>query len=131
MNTLPAHEILARLFATVVEEAKKRPEFAASLLSAFPEAIVARIEKEPGKKKSGFDPSSIHAVNVLRQHGEETLRGRLQQIGTIKDLKAVASHSGIELPSSATRKGAKKADMIEGIIVGAKHYDSQRKAAAA
>jgi len=132
MNTVPAHELLARLFEVIVEEAKKRPEFADALLGVFPEAIIAKIEKPGARGKApAFDATSLHAVNILRQHGEQTLRGRLSQVTTKKDLIAIAKYSGVQLPKSATSKGATLDDVIEGIILGAKHYDSQRKAAAA
>ena len=131
-NTLPAHEILERLFQIVVDEAKKRPDFAEALVKALPNAVVARIEKPTATKAAPkFDPTSIPATTVLRQHGEATLRARLAEIRTKKDLMAVAKASGVQLSDKARAKGASVADIVDGIVAGAKHYIKYTAATAA
>lgn len=44
MKEVPAHEILAKFFQTIVEEAKTNPRFAEHMLEAFPETLVAKID---------------------------------------------------------------------------------------
>lgn len=127
-QSAPAHEILAAMFAVVTEEAERNEAFAKRLLSVYPEAIVARIEK-PQKNKSGFDASAYHAINILRNHGESMLRGRLSSIRTKAQLKQVARRSGLRLTGKAARASASMAQIIDGIVEAAKTYEAQRAAA--
>ena len=68
---------------------------------------------------------------MLRTHGENVLRGKLEQIKAVEDLRAVARLSGLLLTGPAARPKAKRGDLIEGIIAAAKHYDAQRSTASA
>ncbi|MGI9406857.1 MAG: hypothetical protein ACR2O4_10850, partial [Hyphomicrobiaceae bacterium] len=68
-------------------------------------------------------------VNILRQHGENMLRGRLSSLRSKSELTQVAKRSGLRLTGKAARKSASRNDLIEGIVAAAQHYDSQRSAA--
>lgn len=127
-ETMPAHEIVSALFAVVSEEAERNEAFARRLLSVFPEAVVARIEK-PQKRLSSFDPAAYHAVNILRSHGEAMLRGRLSSIRTKAQLRQVATRSGLKLTGPAARNSASLAHIVDGIVEAAKTYLAQRDVA--
>lgn len=129
-DELPAHEVLERLFAVFLAEARNSPSLTRKLLSAFPKGVVAKIEA-PQKERKAFDPSQFHAINILRIHGENMLRGRLETIRKREDLRAVARASGVVLDGAAARKDARLEDLVEGIVRGAKHYDAQRTGASA
>jgi hypothetical protein len=79
-----------------------------------------------------FDASQYHAINILRTHGEAALRGKLEQVKAVEDLKSVADASGLVLSGGAGKAKARltRAELIAGIIEAAKHYDAQRSAAA-
>ena len=125
---IPAHEIAAALFDVVVEEAKRNEGFARRLMSVYPAAIVARLDK-PKKSAAAFDAADYHAVNILRNHGEAMLRGRLSSLRTKAELRQVAKRSGLRLTGKATRKTATMTDLIDGITLAAQHYVAQRGAA--
>jgi|GEM_PF-1458782 len=127
-KSAPAHEILAALFAVVTEEAQRNEAFARRLLSVYPEAMVARIEK-PQKRNSGFDPGAYHAINILHSHGESMLRGRLSSIRTKAQLRQIARRSGLRLTGPAARPSASMAQIVDGIVEAAKTYEAQRAAA--
>ena len=77
------------------------------------------------------NPADFHAINVLRSHGESALRGKLEQVRAVERLRAIANVSGLVLSGSASKLKASRADLIDGIIAAAKHYDAQRNAATA
>lgn len=129
MSEIPAHEILARLFSIIVSEAEASPTLAKKLITAFPETMVAKFEKP--KKTLKFDASEFHAINILRTHGEGVLRGKLEDIKSTKDLRAVAKASGLVLSGAAAKAKATREDLIEGTIGAARHYVAQRKEEAA
>jgi hypothetical protein len=78
-----------------------------------------------------FDASQLHAVNILRLHGEAALRGKLEQVKAIEDLRSVAAASGLVLWASAGKARASRVELIAAIVEAAKHYDAQRSAATA
>jgi hypothetical protein len=49
----------------------------------------------------------------------------------LEDLKAIARFSGLVLVGKAAKAKPTRADLIEGIIGAARHYDAQRAAAIA
>jgi hypothetical protein len=124
------YETLRRLFDVVVSEAERNPRLASELskVVAGPIDVVARSSKR-GRKV--FDATQFHAVNILRLHGESALRGKLEQVKTVEDLRAVALASGLVLAGKAGGARPCRADMILGILEAAKHYDAQRSAATA
>ncbi|MGI9404743.1 MAG: hypothetical protein ACR2O4_00100 [Hyphomicrobiaceae bacterium] len=133
-NALPAHATLEALFAAVVEEARRNPAFARRLANALPGNVIGEAAKKSRSKTSAkaskdFDPASCHAVNILRQHGENMLRGRLSNLRTKTQLTQVARRSGLRLTGKAAQKSASRNDLIEGIVDAARHYDTQREAA--
>ena len=129
MKPVPAHEILRRLFDVIVHEAEKNPALARKLIEAIPEAFTADVEKPKSAVGKQFDASAFHAVNILRLHGESALRGSLEQIKAVEDLKSVARVSGLVLSGNACKARPSRVDLISGIIAAAKHYDAQRSAA--
>ena len=75
--------------------------------------------------------SQFHAINILRLHGEAALRGKLEQVKAVEDLKSVARASGLVLSGSACKPRPSRAELILAIVEAAKHYDAQRSAATA
>ena len=119
-DTMPAHEILEKIFDTVIKEAKERPAFAQALLASLPQSAVARIEKAPRKPSAPkFDATSIPAARVMKEHGEATLRSKLGDVRKKADLKAVAEASAIVLEGPAAKKTATTAEIIDCIVAGA------------
>ena len=127
-NEVPAHEILEKLFSVFLEEARACPALTRKLLSALPDAMIAKVEA-PQKRVKTFDPSQFHAINILRTHGENMLRGRLETLRKKEELRAVARASGIVLDGPAAKKNPRLEELIEGVIRGAKHYRKQREGA--
>ena len=125
---VPAHEIVEALFHVIVDEAARNERFAKRLMSVYPEAVVARTTR-PKKAAAGFDAADFHAVNILRNHGEAMLRGRLSSLRTKAELKQVAKRSGLKLTGKGLRKTASLIDIIDGIVEAAQHYVAQRGAA--
>ncbi|MEO0619701.1 MAG: hypothetical protein AAFZ01_10540, partial [Pseudomonadota bacterium] len=70
---------------------------------------------------------AIHAVNILRQHGEQMLRGRLTNLRTKAELAEVAKHSALRLTGTAAKKSASREEIVEGIVAAALQYDRQRE----
>jgi hypothetical protein len=125
------HETLRRLFDAVLREAEQNPALAEKLAQAIGENF-GSLPRSPKRTGSGtFDAAQVHAVNILRLHGESALRGRLEQIKAMADLKAVARTSGLVLPASRSKSRQSRTDLITEIIESAKHYDAQRSAATA
>ena len=122
---------LRRIFAVIVREAESNPALAQELAKALGEDLAA----EPGAPRSvprkPFDASQLHAVNFLRLHGETALRGRLEQVRSVQDLRSVARASGLVLGGSAGKARSSRAELIAAIVEAAKHYDAQRSAAIA
>jgi hypothetical protein len=129
MKQLPAHEILHRIFKVVVREAQKNPALAKELIEAIAEGPTPGPETTTPVTRKRFDASEFHAVNILRLHGESALRGKLEQVKAVEDLRAVARISGLVLSGSASKARPSRADLISGIVAAAKHYDAQRSAA--
>lgn len=121
-------ETLEVLFAAVIDEARQSPAFAERLAEALATSPSGKKEKSR-KSAAAFDPATCHAVNILRQHGEAMLRGRLSAIRTKTDLTSVAKRSGLRLTGKAAQKSASRDDLIEGIVAAAQQYDSQRRVA--
>ena len=127
-DEISAHEVLEKLFAVFLAEARNNPSLTKKMLAAFPKGVIAKVEA-PQKPRKAFDPSQHHAINILRSHGENMLRGRLETIRKKADLRAVARASGIVLDGAAAKKNPTLEDLVEGIIRGAKHYHKQRAGA--
>jgi hypothetical protein len=129
MSTEPTHETLRRIFDVVVREAEHNPALAAMLAQAMAhDGESGRVRRKPAPRRT-FEASQMHAVNILRLHGEAALRGRLEQIRAAGHLKAVATASGLVLSGAAAGSRATRAVLIDGIVAAAKHYDAQRSAA--
>jgi hypothetical protein len=131
MTDVPAREVLDRLFRAIVREADKNDAFARSLLDALQANLAARVAQPKSGSRKPFDASQLHAINLLRTHGENVLRGTLEQVKAVEDLRAVATFSGLVLTGPAARAKARRGDMIDAIVAAAKHYDAQRNTASA
>jgi hypothetical protein len=131
MTDVPAREVLDRLFRAIVQEADKNDAFARSLLDALQANLAARAGARKPSPRKPFDASQLHAINLLRTHGENVLRGKLEQVKTVEDLRAVATFSGLVLTGPAARPKATRVAMIDAIVAAAKHYDAQRSTATA
>ena len=125
------HETLRRLFDAVLREAQQNPALAEKLAQAIGEDVgsLRRSPKRTGSR--AFDAAQVHAINILRLHGESALRGKLEQIKATADLKAVARASGLVLPASTSKAKPSRTELISEIIQAAKHYDAQRSVATA
>ena len=131
MTKAPVHATLRRIFDVVAREAEHNPELAQKLAHAIAEDLAAGpVSPKPAPRRP-FDASQFHAVNILRLHGESALRGKLEQIKAVEDLKSVATASGLVLSGSAGRARPSRAELIATIVEAAKHYDAQRRAAIA
>jgi len=132
MSQLPAHEILGRIFGVIIRAAEKDPAFAQELMQVLSQGIAEN--SSTGGQKSRlrrlFDPSGFHAINILRAHGEDALRGKLEQVRGTADLRSVAMFSGLVLSGSASNSRATREVLIDGIVAAAKHYVAQRGVAA-
>jgi hypothetical protein len=133
MSDAPLHETLRRLFDVIVAEAGRNPAFAQRLAQVIGQdlSILADPAKQPASRRRAFVAPDLHAVNVLRLHGEGALRGRLEQVKAVEDLRSVAKASGLVLSGNAARPRPSRTDLIQGIIDAAKHYDELRSAATA
>jgi hypothetical protein len=129
VTTAPAHQALKRIFAVLLAEAESNPGLARRLAAAIGEPRAAPASA-PRRQASPAAPP-VHAVNILRQHGEAALRGRLEQIKAVAELKAVAAASGLVLAGSALKARPGRGELIAAIVAAAKHYDAQRNAASA
>jgi len=127
MTEIPAHKILRRVFNVILRAAERDPVFAQEVVESLSDAIT---ENSSAKQKSSlrrlFDPSGLHAINILRAHGEHALRGKLEQIRATADLRSVARFSGLILSGRACSPRASREDLINGIVAAAKHYAAQR-----
>jgi hypothetical protein len=132
MSQLPAHEILGAIFGVITRAAKKDPAFAQALMQALSSGIAENSSKEGQKLglRRLFDPSGFHAINILRAHGEDVLRGKLEQVKATADLRSVAMSSGLVLSGRASNSRATREELIKGIIAAARHYVAQRDVAA-
>jgi hypothetical protein len=130
MTDTPAHEILGKVFRVIQRAAEKDPLFAREVMQALLDGMA---ESSSARQNSGlrrlFDPSGFHAINIPRAHGEDALRGKLEQLRAAADLRSVARFSGLMLSGRASSSRATRADLINGIIMAAKHYNAQRRVA--
>ena len=129
MSDARLHATLGRIFAVLLEEVARNERLAGELVAAIGDATLADAPRSV--RRVSFDPSGVHAVNILRQHGEAALRGRLDEIRSIADLRSVALASGLVLSGRALKGRSSRGELIGAIVAAAKHYDSQRSAASA
>jgi hypothetical protein len=122
---------LRRIFAVVIREAEHNPALAAKLAEAISENFAAQAASPKPMPRKLFDASQLHAINILRLHGEAALRGKLEQVKAIEDLRTVAAASGLVLWGNAGKARPSRAELIAAIVEAAKHYDAQRSAATA
>ena len=132
MNKLPAHEILGAIFGVIIRTAEKDPAFAQELMQVLSTAFAENPSTDGQKSRLRrlFDPLGFHAINILRAHGEDALRGKLEQVRGTADLRSVAMFSGLVLSGSASNSRATREVLIDGIVAAAKHYVAQRGVAA-
>ena len=131
MSKVPAHATLRRIFDVVVREAEHNPALAQKLARAISEDLAAEPASPKPVPRKPFDASQFHAVNILRLHGESALRGKLEQVKAVEDLRSVATASGLVLWGNAGKARPSRAELIAAIVEAAKHYDAQRSAATA
>ena len=131
MNKLPAHEILGAIFGVIIRTAEKDPAFAQELMQVLSTAFAENPSTDGQKSRLRrlFDPSGFHAINILRAHGEDALRGKLEQVRAAVDLRSVAMFSGLVLCGRASNSRATREVLIDGIVAAAKHYVAQRDVA--
>jgi hypothetical protein len=130
MTQAAAHEVLRRVFDVILSEAKKNDVLAREVVAALGAVAAAVADKQPPGPRKASGAPDFHAINVLRSHGEPALRGMLEQVRVSERLRSIASASGLVLTGSAARPKASRAELIDGIISAAKHYDAQRSTAA-
>lgn len=158
MKEVPAHEILEKLFQTIVKEAESNTKFAEEMLGAFSENLAinadqnttdensvakntpsqeGKEEHAPSKKKSvrtkqpskdSFDVKAYNPVIMFRKTGEDLMRVKLNKL-TATNLKKIAKHFQLKLSTLTKSKSPTKPELITAIITFAKNYDAQRKGA--
>ena len=131
MSDAQLQETLRRLFDVIISEVEQNPALAQRLAQAIGGELSALSREAKPLRRKVFAPPDLHAVNVLRLHGEGVLRGKLEQVKAVEDLKAVARASGLVLAGNAARARPSRTELIEGIVDAAKHYDELRSAATA
>src|SRR5262245_66568969 len=118
----PAHEILGRIFGVIIRAAEKEPAFAQELMQALSSRIA---ESSSTRQKSSlrrlFDPSGFHAINILRAHGEDALRGKLEQSRATADLRSAAMSSGLVLSGRASHSRAPLDAQVDGRRASLRH----------
>jgi hypothetical protein len=129
MSDVHPQATLGRIFAALLEEVERNERLAGKLMRAIGDASVSGLP--PPARRRSFDPSQVHAVNILRQHGEAALYGRLDEIRSIADLRSVALASGLVLSGRALKRRSSRGELIAAIVAAAKHYEAQRSAASA
>ena len=129
MSDARLHATLGRIFAALRKEVARNERLAVELMRAIGDAPFADAPRSV--RRATFDPSRVHAVNILRQHGEAALRGRLDEIRSIADLRSVALASGLVLSGRALKGRSSRGELIGAIVAAAKLYDAQRSAASA
>ena len=127
MKKPQAHATLRRLFAVILDEAASNQAFAGKLVEALAAAAAAPDNRVEACVERRPIAPEVHAINVLRSHGEGVLRGKLEQIKARTELKAVATASGLVL--SGCKTNASRNELIDSIVAAAKHYDAQRTTA--
>lgn len=127
-NAIGAVELLERLFAVVIAEAKARPQFAAKLISALPQEAVVRIEKPQVRKQPGFDPNSFSLVAVFESEGERGLRQRLNALKNKQQFRNLAAAQHIAIESAVFKKSL--ARIKDALVEGVKLRIGNRLAAA-
>ena len=131
MSQLQAHEILGAIFGVIISAAERDPAFAQELMQALSGGIAENSSRgQKSRMRRLFDPSGFHAINIMRAHGEDALRGKLEQVRATADLRSVAMFSGLILSGRASNSRATREDLINGIVAAAKHYVAQRGVAA-
>jgi hypothetical protein len=131
MSPLRIRDTLVRIFDVVVREADRNPTLARELAQAIAGDLGAAAAAGKPSGRKPFDATRFHAVNILRQHGEAALRGKLEEVKAADDLKSVARASGLVLTGDALKGRPSRAQLISAIVDAAKHYDAQRAAATA
>lgn len=149
MKDKPAHEILAKLFQTIVKEAETNEKFANEMLGAFSEKLSAKSEEnsvgidDKGKdesvatkkttakqtSKDSFDIKAHNPIILYRKMGEDLMRVKLNKVSAA-NLKKIGKHYQLKLNTLTKSKSPSKPDLITAIITFAKNYDAQRKGAA-
>jgi hypothetical protein len=91
-NSVPADQILEKIFEVVLEEARQRPQFAEKLVGALPRGAIAEIQKPESSRKTraGFDPNAFSLVAVLQTEGTAGLKRRLNPIKRKQDVRSLA-----------------------------------------
>src|SRR5215471_7480649 len=130
MSQVTAHEILGRIFGVIIRAAERDPAFSQELMQALSSGTTENASMgQKSTLRRLFDPSGFHAINILRAHGEDALRGKLEQVRAAADLRSVAMFSGLILSGRASNSRATREDLIDGIVGAAKHYVAQRDVA--
>lgn len=144
MKDKPAHEILEKLFQTIVKEAETNEKFANEMLEAFSEnlanknevadrqeqpALAKKQTKEKEASKDSFDVKAHNPIILYRKMGEDLMRVKLNKVSAA-NLKKISKHYQLKLAHLTKSKSPTKPDLINAIITFAKNYDAQRKGAA-
>ena len=144
MKDKPAHEILEKLFQTIVKEAETNEKFANEILEAFSENLANKNEvanrqeqpasakkqtKEKEASKDSFDIKAHNPIILYRKMGEDLMRVKLNKVSAA-NLKKISKHYQLKLTHLTKSKSPTKPDLINAIITFAKNYDAQRKGAA-
>jgi hypothetical protein len=127
-----ADEILERLFGVILDEARRRPDFAHRLVDALPVSAVARIEKSarPQPAKYTFNPNAFSLVAVLQTQGEDGLLRQLNPIDRKERLREIAKAQHIPLTGKAAQRKATLGEIRAALVRGAKARLAGREAAA-
>ena len=121
-------DLLRRIFEVLVKEVERNPALANKIIASLPASVV-KIKAAGKRRPNRFNPLDYHPVTILRSHGENMLRGKLEHLNNREKLRAVAKAANLVLDPCALRPKATVAVIVEAIVQAANGYDRQRKAA--
>lgn len=134
----PAHELLSKLFQTILDEAERNPRFAKEMLKSLPEGAAAQLnnaekttrpQKTPPAKKHSFLAKEHNPITLYREFGEDLMRVKLQKL-TIANLNSIIRQFQLKKKLKLTGKTQTKQSLITALLTFAAEYDRQRKGAA-
>jgi hypothetical protein len=119
--------LIRRLLAVLADEVDRNPRLARKIAAALPQSIARAAPA--ARPRGAFNPLDYHPVKILREHGEDMLRGKLLRLNNREKLRSVAKAANLTLGPQVYRARATVADVVEAIVTAAAGYDRQRKAA--
>ena len=131
-DEIPAEQVLERLFAVVLEEARTNGSFAEKLVAALPSRAVVRIEtrraKSGASRKTGTQKEQpVSLTRLMNREGEPALREFLKKRNT-KQLRDLVERQQIPIGIGGSDRDLPA--LRDAIVEGVKFRIADRLAAA-